>query len=458
MTVRVGSAFSGIGGFDLAAERAGMSIAWQIEIDPTATRVLERHWPEVPRYGDITQIDPAHLDPVDVVCGGSPCQNLSVAGSREGLAGRESRLFFDFVRLCDAFPDAWAVWENVPGVFSTHGGEDFAIVLREFTGYWPAVPEGGWGTEGVCIGPKRTVAWAVLDAQWFGVAQRRRRVFVVGHSRNRTGPYEILLEPASLRGDSPPCRKAGTTVAPRLASGAGTDRPAGIANESTVLMTQAWTGTFGNGEADVAGTLGGGSGQRGWPNDLDRMTFIPIQDVRGGTRDKTNAGQGIGIGAAGDPMYTLDATSQHAVAYTLEAHAPRYDSETETFVAHTLRAEGADASEDGTGRGTPLLPVAFSTNQRGEGRLREVHGSLTATHSATQVDGVMEGLAVRRLTPRETERLQGCPDDWTRWGSDGREISDSARYRLIGNAVAVPVVEWIFRRLARTIAAAGGEL
>jgi DNA (cytosine-5)-methyltransferase 1 len=133
----------------------------------------------------------------------------------------------------------------------------------------------------------------------------------------------------------------------------------------------------------VAGTLGGGSGQRGWADDLDRMTFIPAESC---------------------------------VSKTLEAHTPRYDSETESLIAHTLRAEGADASEDGTGRGTPLV--------------------------------ARQDMTVRRLTPRECERLQGLPDDWTRWDAGGQTLSDSARYRLIGNAVAVPVVRWILSRMA----------
>lgn len=343
----VGSLFSGIGGFDLAFEQAGFRVACQVEIDSRAKGVLARHWPEVARYGDITQLDAGELEPVDVICGGSPCQNLSVAGSREGLAGPQSRLFFDFVRVCDAFPDAWVVWENVPGVFSTRRGEDFATVLREFTGFWPAVPKGGWGTEGVCIGPKRTVAWAVLDAQWFGVAQGRRRVFLVGHSRNRAGPYEILLEPESVRGDSPPRRDTEAVAPTLLASGAGTSRPAGIASEPDFLVTQALTGHFGRGGADDNDAQGG-------------FLVIPVRGAD---------------------------------------------------VVYTLRSD-----PDGVGQG-------HNTNY------------IVAT-------------AVRRLTPRECERLQGFPDDWTRWDAAGRELSDTARYRMIGNAVAVPAVQWIAARLA----------
>jgi len=156
-----GSLFSGIGGFDLAFDRAGFSPAWQVEIDPTCQNILARHWPGVERHGDITTVDPASLGAVDAIVGGSPCQNLSMAGSRQGLAGPESRLFFEFVRIADSQPRAVVCWENVPGVFSVNGGRDFATVLGEFTGVTPEVPPGGWRNSGVAWGPKRVAAYGV---------------------------------------------------------------------------------------------------------------------------------------------------------------------------------------------------------------------------------------------------------------------------------------------------------
>ncbi|MCL6562582.1 MAG: DNA cytosine methyltransferase [Firmicutes bacterium] len=221
MPVRIGSCFSGLGGIDLAFQLAGAEIAWQIEIDPAARDVLARHWPEVPRYEDITRVDPSELDPVDVIVGGSPCQDLSTAGRREGLAGEQSRLFFDFVRLADHFPRAVVVWENVPGALSSNDGEDFAAVLREITGHWPGVPAGGWRGAGFCWGPKRLAVWRVLDAQHFGVPQRRRRIFLVAGPRTGPDPLAVLFEPGGVPGDPPPRREAGAGPAAPLTAGAG---------------------------------------------------------------------------------------------------------------------------------------------------------------------------------------------------------------------------------------------
>ncbi len=524
--LRVGSAFSGIGGFDLAAEQAGAHVAWQIEIDKHASAVLAHHWPEVTRYGDITSLDPSTLAPVDLICGGFPCQDLSVAGRRQGLGGARSGLFWELLRIVAVLRPRWILLENVPGLLSSNRGRDLGTVLT-------AVGDLGYGW-----------AYRVLDAQWFGVGQRRRRWFLVGCLGHRTSAAAILLEPDGVPGDPPPRRTPGP-VAPTIpSSGAGVGRtgnqrteadflvtaatltggsaatpgvnaPGRHQEDDVNLVTQALTGTFANGGADDNKAQAGflvptvGYALRSDPGGTGpghNVTYIPIQDVRGGTRDKTDAGQGIGIAAEGAPMYTLNATEQHAVAVALTGHAGHhYDGESETFVplgvglgsypvvgaglaptmtgrngdpgcvTHALTAEGADASEDGTGRGTPLVggtlkqtAQAFSTNQRGEARVRDVHGSLTASHSGTQGDGVAQRMAVRRLMPLECERLQGFPDDWTRWGvRDGavvdldaertaypkrtdppQEIADSPRYRMIGNAVAVPVVRWIFERIA----------
>lgn len=319
--MRLGSLFTGLGGFDLAAAQVGMTVLWQCENNDNANRVLARHWPEVTRYGDITTLDPGQLAPVDLICGGFPCQDLSVAGRRAGLAGARSGLFWEWLRIVAALRPTWICLENVPGLLSSQRGRDLGTVLG-------AVGDLGYGW-----------SYRVLDAQWAGVGQRRRRWFLVGCLGDATRAAAVLLEPEGVPGDPPSRRKAGAVAPSLLASGAGTDRPAGIGSEPDFL-----------------------------------------------------------------------------VAGTLEAHGQRYDSETETLIAHTLRASGADGSEDGTGRGTPLV--------------------------------ARRDMTVRRLTPRECERLQGLPDDWTRWDAGGQTLSDSARYRLIGNAVAVPVVRWILSRMA----------
>jgi site-specific DNA-cytosine methylase len=179
----VGSLFAGIGGFDLGLERAGFDVLWSSDIEPTGNKVRRRHWPGVKQYGDITKIDPSELAPVDLICGGFPCQDLSVAGARKGLAGERSGLFFEATRLVGALKPRWVLIENVPGLFSSANGRDFETVIR-------TLEDLGYG-----------VAWRVLDSQHFGVPQRRRRVFVVGYL-GAPCPPEILFEPESLRGDS----------------------------------------------------------------------------------------------------------------------------------------------------------------------------------------------------------------------------------------------------------------
>ena len=422
------------------------------------------------------------------------CQDLSIAGKRAGLSGERSNLFYEAIRLITALRPAFAVWENVPGAFSSNAGRDFAAVLAAFR------------DSGV-----RECAWRVLDAQYFGVPQRRRRVFLVADYRGDRAT-QILFEPQSLSGDSAPRSNAGRVIASLLASGAGTSRPAGLASEPDFLIVaedSASADAVAEESPQVFGVGGASSVTHairsqasradkpssstyivstdaldcrnlalsaecsaplqakpngGWSLNFvnpimvsvaekantvttdaqcdregEEAHLIVIQDARDLTTKQQN---GVGISVT-DIMYTLDATSQHAIA-------------------HTLRAEGADASEDGTGRETPLIPVysmsdqstysmACSLNQRGEGRLRTVHGALMSSHSGKQIDGIIQNMQVRRLMPVETERLQGLPDDWTRWGADGTEIADTPRYRMIGNSVAVPVLRWIAQRMMGTL-------
>lgn len=258
--MKVGTLFSGIGGFDLGFECAGMSVAWQCEIDKHALTVLDRHYPDVPRYGDVTTLQGDAVAPVDVLVGGFPCQDLSVAGRRAGLAGKRSGLFYEFARIIDEATPKWVVIENVPGLLSSNGGRDMGAVLG-------TLAELGYG-----------FSYRVLDAQYFGVAQRRRRVFIVGYLGDWRRAAQVLLEPEGVRRDSPPSREAGAIASAPTRNG-----------------------------------VGGGGG----PDD--------------------NAAQ-----------------ANHLVSVT----GP---------VTHTLRAEGADASEDGTGRGTPIV-VAWAENSRAEVR------------------------------------------------------------------------------------------
>lgn len=226
------SLFAGVGGFDLALQRAGITVTAAVEIDPKARAVLANHFPHTTLFPDVTEVTADDLRSTGfvpergIITGGFPCQDLSVAGRRAGLAGSRSGLFWEIVRLVAELHPRWLVLENVPGLLSSGRGRggDMGIVVG-------ALGELGYGW-----------AYRVLDAQFFGVPQRRRRVFIVAGRRagaaDLTGPAQILLEPEGVRGDSAssyPARK------------------------------------------DIAGTLGGGAGSRGWADDTDRMTFVPVE-------------------------------------------------------------------------------------------------------------------------------------------------------------------------------------
>ena len=190
----VGSLFSGIGGFDLGLERAGWNVKWQVEINDYRREVLARHWPDTRRYEDVRELPDETLERVDMVCGGFPCQNLSVAGNRDGLAGSESGLWYDYLRIVETLRPSWVFIENVPGLLSSDEGRDMEIVVGGLT-------ECGYG-----------VSWRVLDSQFFGVPQRRRRVFIVGHLGGPCPP-EILFESEGDERDSETGGKSGSVVA-----------------------------------------------------------------------------------------------------------------------------------------------------------------------------------------------------------------------------------------------------
>lgn len=432
------SLFSGMEAAHLAWSPLGWRCKGVAEIDAAACALLSHRLPNVPNLGSVTDITDAQiraLGPLDVVIGGSPCQDLSVAGKRAGLAGARSGLFHHQLRIFNAARHLcgarWLVWENVPGAFSSNKGRDFAFVVGALAGSELAVPADGWNDEGVALGDNGLVEWSVLDAQWFGVAQRRRRVFAVLDTGDWAGRPPVLLERDSLRGDFAPSREA---------------------------------------RQSVAGSLAGGARQRGGYSTDD----IPLTAFGG-----NNTSGPIEVG-----------TCLNACA----SASGRLDFESETFlvqaVAHTLRAEGFDATEDGTGRCTPLIPVmAFGCKDSDPARsvyddvaptLRamghagshanaggqvavaiDFRNGVLANDGPTQtlqagglgterggnpnvMPGVLQGMKVRRLTPRECERLQGADDDWTLVpNAAGKPMADGPRYKMLGNSFAVPVIRWI---------------
>lgn len=219
--MKFGSLFTGIGGFDSGFENAGLECAWQVEIEPSCITVLERHFPNVTRYTDVKAVSATNLEPVDVLVGGFPCQDLSVAGKRAGLAGERSGLWYEFYRIIAGTLPRWCVIENVPGLLSSNGGRDFGVIVR------------GLLDLGYCG------AWRVLDAQYFGLAQRRKRVFIVG-SLGDGSCAEILFNTESVFGDSPPRREARARVAACLDGSPYADREA---EESRLIASSITTGT-----------------------------------------------------------------------------------------------------------------------------------------------------------------------------------------------------------------------
>ena len=364
--MRVASVCSGIGGAELAFHGIAAH-AFAAETDPFARAVLAHRFPDLKVHHDFTQI-PALAGPVDVLVGGTPCQSFSIAGLRGGMADERGNLALEFLGLAERLRARWVLWENVPGVLSSNEGRDFGAFI------------GGLGELGYGY------CWRSLDAQHFGLAQRRVRVFVVGYLGDWRRAAAVLFEPASLRGHPAPSREAGERAAPTLNAGptSGGRTYGKCADTAEGLI--AFGGYNTAGAIDVA----------------------------------------TAVNAHGGPHGRLDFESETFVAHPLRAQAqPSHRADSDTYIAHSLRAEGFDAGEDGTGRGTPL--VAFDARQ-----------------SAS---------SVRRLTPRECERLQGFPDGWTDVVYRGKAAADGPRYRALGNAFAINCVRWIARRLMREDAA-----
>ncbi len=414
MALTFGSVFTGIGGFDLALERAGMACSWQVEIEPHCCQVLRRHWPQVARWRDVRDVGGTDLAAVDLLAGGFPCQDLSVAGRRAGLDGARSGLFYEFARLAAELRPSWVVVENVAGLLSSNGGRDMGTVLGTLAelGY-----RGGY---------------RVLDAEYFGVAQRRKRVFLVFHAGDGSRAVQVLFEPESLPGDPAPRREEGEGLAVAPGGRAG---PRGVAPDVDRM-------TF---VPETAGTLLGGAAHgdaHGKPNGSDRVTLLAHP---GPAYAVTGAGSKFGSGRHNQDTF---------VAF-IDAYACRGSSSPNQS---PVKMDGLSDALDTTGPGA----VAFSCKDDGRdvGEIAPTLRSLSHDRSHPNGGGqiaIQRGMAVRRLTPRECERLQGFPDDWTAWGVDERgqrvEIADSHRYRMCGNAVCVPVVEWLARRIVVAAAA-----
>jgi len=436
MEITYGSVCSGIEAATLAWKPFGMRASWFAEIEAFPSAVLAHHYPNTPNLGDMTRLAALALagkiPAPEVLVGGTPCQAFSVAGMREGLTDPRGALTIKYVELADAVdyvragqrkPASVIVWENVPGVLSDKGNA-FGCFLGALAGEDCELQPSGkkWPNAGCVYGPKRTIAWRVLDAQYFGLAQRRRRVFVVASARDGFDPTEVLFEREGLRRDTAPSRGQGQDV----------------------------TGT-----APFGPALQCGCGHI-FGEELGPYGCVNCEGDEGPAVSMFG-----GIPAFGG--HSLDGSIE--LAATLTAKDSRLDIESETFFvvppidASYGRLHGCSHQDANHGH-SHLIVAAFAENSRAELRYEAGNGSITGALSGSggkvgQGMSVAQiGTAVRRLTPRECERLQGMPNDYTLipWrGKPAEECPDGPRYKAIGNSKAVTVVRWIGRRILQQL-------
>ncbi|AIR90193.1 DNA cytosine methyltransferase [Pseudomonas cremoricolorata] len=499
MSITYGSVCSGIEAATEAWQPLGWTADWYAEIEPFPCAVLAYHYPETPNHGDMTRLAAMVLSgkilAPEVLVGGTPCQAFSVAGMREGLADPRGALTIKYVELLDAIdhvrtmrgqPEAACVWENVPGVLSDKGNA-FGCFLGALVGESEELqpPGGKWKDAGCVYGPTRTVAWRVLDAQYFGLAQRRRRVFVVASARAGFDPLEVLFEREGMRRDTPPRRGEGQDLAGRAPFGPalqcgcgwifgldlgqyGCPNCEGEQGPAVGILAgiSAYGGHSLQGDVSQAATLTA----KDMRLDIESETFCvaPTLDasfgrLQGCSGQDANHGHGhLVVHGTQDPCILADQ------AFALGRNSGQ-ENAVLAFAENSrseVRLEGGDGQVAGTlstGGGKPgqgLPCIAFQERGREGGRSLEVGGDIAYALTApgdggrSQERNVLAGSAVRRLTPRECERLQGFPDDYTLIPYRGRVAGlcpDGPRYKAIGNSKAVPVVRWIGQRLQQQL-------
>jgi len=510
------SLFSGIE----AATQAWHPLGWEpvafSEIENFPNAVLEHHYPDVPNLGDVTKITEnkiKKLGQIDLVVFGSPCQDLSVAGKRKGLDGERSGLFTSAIKIikwarkhCGC---RFALWENVPGAFSSNGGKDFGEVIKLLSG--SEFRQEKYQTAGVVIGKEGLVEWRTLDAQHFGVPQRRRRIFALTDFGDWESRGPVLFERESLFGDfatSGEARKeTPTDVRGCLASGStvtGT-LAASCADKQFLGHQESFSGDYHIVQPNLSAPLSArdykGPGTDGINEETtnSRCAAKPIHATNMVVYE--NHPQDSRVKAMGDTCQTVSSTwgsgggnipfvqknysfDKHAVAYgVLGDTTPKYSKD----VMPTLRAEqggegrcvaftqndgGRDATENtaptlrsGGDGGIPQSVVAYALDSDASNSMkssnpdsgcREVDVSRcldTTTPDPSKNQGgnaIVSTMQVRRLTPKECERLQGFPDDYTKIPyrkKDAADCPDGPRYKALGNSMAVPVMRWIGERI-----------
>lgn len=492
MSKTFGSLFAGVGGFDLGMEQAGWDCQWQVEWEKHCQGVLSRHWPNIPKYWDVQDVNGAELTPVDCIIFGSPCQDLSVAGKGGGLEGSRSGLFYEAIRIIKEMRNAtgnefpkWTIWENVPGALSSNKGNDFAKVLDEMAN----------------IGAL-AIEWHILDAQWFGVAQRRRRVFVLACYDSGTVarcPSQILPVPEDSKGHIKQSRKKGKRTARQTQESAG----------EAVLYGQSGHAKWTEGGVTLAAT--------DYKRPERNVVLDPFVKVR--RAQSKDDFETWSEGNVSPTLNTFDNTGESRatviISHPISFHA-KQDPISSENISQTLYGQNGIAVavpvppiivdgtrtndiriyEDqiaptlkhrmGTGGGQvplvgveePVLAYDGYNNAVSEEIYRTLRiGIDSGDHIAIPIQGTIIGrsdsagpqgkgfggendpsytldtisqhgvmtpdLVLRRLTPLECERLMGFPDNHTKYYADGKQVADTNRYKMCGNAVATPVAKWI---------------
>lgn len=446
--MKYGSVCSGIEAASKAWEPLGWKPTWFSEIEPFPSAVLAHHWPEITNLGDMTQIADAvrtgNVEAPDVLVGGTPCQAFSIAGLREGLSDDRGQLTLSYVELANAIdakrrergePEAIIVWENVPGVLSSKDNA-FGCFLAGLAGESSELqPAGGKWTHAGCVsGPERVIAWRVLDAQFFGVAQRRRRVFVVASARKGFDPAEVLFELDSVRRDSAPRRETQKAVAALTARGVGACGADDNQAQAGHLIAFGGGNTAGHIDVATACTA------HGIRLDFDTETFA----VHGTQDPDTNCELAHTLGRN-------NGQENACIAFSYKDSGADATSE----LSPTIRAGNHDKSHANSGQ-PPAIALQTDVTPKASVELAFTLKLPSPSGGGQPAATMTPNMEVRRLTPIECERLQGFPDNHTLigWrGKDADECPDGPRYKAIGNSMAVPVMRWIGERIVAALPA-----
>ena len=531
--ITMGSIFSGSGGFELAGQMSGIIPVWASEIEPFPILVTTTHFPDMKHFGDIKKMNGGLIPKVDIITGGSPCQDMSIAGKREGLDGSRSNLFREQIRIVKEMRESdkadgrtgkevrprFMVWENVPGAFSSNKGEDFRCVLEEICQVAdaevsiPRPPKGKWGGQGTIVGDGYSVSWRTLDAQYWGVPQRRKRIYLVADFGGGTAP-EILFEQDSLRGDTKESSKERKDTAAGAEDGSyKSDR---TNDECLNNSIKAFHITQDPISMKISPCLTQGNSNTG---QATIGVVIPVMDKASRYKSQKTA-NGFGVGDEDDPAYTLTTADRHSIAYSIDRAAfnqgvnAKYNIGIAKDIAQTIVAKGPSAVAHETyamqsfgeykhsGKASSIkqrdfkdatdLVVAFEpgTVSRVGGHYYEdgKAGTIRAKPGDNQ-QTIINDYIVRRLTPTECGRLQGFPDGWTDnlaiaepteddilyWrmifkehaealGEKKKEKtdnqirkwlqnpeSDSAKYKMWGNGIALPCATFVMKRVAQKL-------